>query len=148
MLFVLVSVAQAGELSRISNGWWLSAPTAGVEGTVMQDVNLWVDISAQNVGYGKHVGIRWTDDGWVTWHDAEAWYEGSLGNNQEQWGVDIKPMGTWTADGLRWKYRQWDGDWLYADSTTIEYAIWMTYGAASWWDNNGDHNYSLTLRHE
>lgn len=143
MLFLLATLAHAGEVTRIADGSWLGAATYDLNGNFTQPANLWVDISAQNVGYGKHVGIRWTDDNWATWHDAEAWYEGSLGGGREQWGVDIVPMGTWAISGDKSKYHQWDGDWIFADAVTIEYAIWMSYGGATWWDGN----YAVSLAH-
>lgn len=143
MFFALVSLAQAGDLSRIQNGWWLSSMVPGPNGTIVRDTNLWVDIAATNVGYGKAVGIRWTDDGWATWHDADAWYEGGYGW-QEQWGVDLNPIGTWTL-GSPTLYEQWDGDVVQASSVTIEYALWMSWGGWTWWDDNNGHNYSLTM---
>lgn len=142
---VLVSLAHAENVYRIADGGWDGAVTWWSATGWSETENLWVDISAYNVGYGKRVGIRWTDDGWTTWHDADAWYEGYLGNDWEQWGVDIQPIGRFSGDGNVTKYTDYDGDSVYTDTVTIQYAIWESYGGQTWWNGNGGANYSVTL---
>lgn len=149
LLLVLVapSVAAAGNVYQAGHGSWAGASYPAGDKTTRTDVNVWVDLSVLNLCYVKDVGIRWTDDDWATWHDAAAWYEGSLGSGWERWGVDILPFGGWLWDGGSYRYTTWTGSTRAEPdaSVTVQYAVYFGCGGTYWWDANGGANYTLTL---
>lgn len=139
--------ALAGNVERLADGAWNGATYGWGPKTTRTDKNLWVDLSVANLCYAKSVGIRWTDDGWASWHDAAAWYEGGLAGGREQWGVDILPFGGFLYDGQWGRWVTWTGAVRNEPDAAVEveYAAWFTCGGEVWWDNNGGANYTLTL---
>lgn len=148
LILFLPVAASAANLYQAGHGSWAGATSPWGDKTTRTDVNVWVDLSVYNLCYVKDVGVRWTDDDWATAHDADAWYEGSLGGGWERWGVDIVPMGGFLWDGQSWdRYVSWTGDTRSIDgSVDIEYAAFYSCdGVTWWWDNNGGANYVLVL---
>lgn len=145
-LALLVSVANAGNVNHLAAGSWVSSTTQ-IPGAVNYGHSIWVDLSVYNLAYEKDVGIVWTDDDWATWHEADAWYEGSLGNNWEKWGIDITPIGTRSTAGNLTKWSNFYGGWtdFLSAPITIEYAVYYRAAGGEWWDNNNGQNYTLTL---
>lgn len=145
LLSLFVADASAGNVGSLGGGSWLGAATQ-YGAAVDQDYNVWTDLSVYNLGWQKDVGIRWTDDGWATWHDAAAWYEGSLGGGWERWGVDLAPIGTLGIDGQQHKWSNMYGSWRdVSGPVTIEYALYYRVNGAEYWDNNNGQNYRITL---
>jgi len=142
----LVSHSEAGDLRQIAAGLWVSKP--GAPGQMWSDeISAWFDIQVPNWSYQKYVGIVWTDDGWKTHRFAQAWYEGSLGNNFERWGVDIIPAGILGNSYIG--PASWNGRSLLGpgpQKAEIEYAIfYILPNGYSIWDNNNGQNYRLLI---
>ena len=95
----------------------------------------------QNWSYHKDCGIVWTTDGWtdrIGW--AEAWYEGTIDDGRERWGVDLEHIVDFhfMAEGET-NHDAYDNGYLF------EYAIYYTVNGVTYWDNNGGDNYSIWL---
>lgn len=146
-MLVLLSLAYAQDaVTLLSDGTWVDPeafPEAEADGLRYRDFNFWVDISVENWDPNKSVGIRWTDDNWVTWQDADAWYELNVATETEQWGIDLMPLGTLTNDGAwsTWTNYLGGSQDIRATTLTVEYAVWATMNGTTYWDNNGGANY-------
>lgn len=143
---MLVPASDAGDLQLIGHGLWVSK--SGPPNQVWNDeISMWLDIQVPNWSYDKYVGIVWTDDAWKTHHFAQAWYEGSLGNNYERWGIDIEPIGVLGNSYIG--PAAWNGRSLLGPEyrrAEIEYAIfYILPNGYSIWDNNNGQNYKLLI---
>ncbi len=117
-------------------GCWISASYTNAAGDSVEEASAWIDFLVQNWSYDKDTGIVYTTDGWATASYADAWYEASLSDGRERWGLDLVPAATFT-----WNPQQGD-----PDHVQLEYAIYYTVGGTTWWDNNGGANYVLNLK--
>jgi hypothetical protein len=132
-----VAPAPAPEVTRLADGEWLSnyATPSGVRYGWLWDSNVWVDLAVPADAQPERVGVRWTVDGWQTFTDSEARFEGTRPDGQAQWGVDITP-----AKRMQSCY------WCRPAPVTFEYAAFMTVGGVTVWDNNEGANHALPLR--
>lgn len=140
----LPSVATAGSvLEQRDHGTWMTASWTGDAGETIEEHAIWVDFATWNLSYEKDIGILWTDDGWATSHRAHGWYEGSLADGREQWGVDIVPHSTLTRlpviEGIE------GAPDVALEPITVEYVLFYTVHGWTHWDNNGGANYTLLI---
>ena len=82
-----------------------------------------VAVEVKNLAPVKTVGIRYTDDNWLTWKDSDgAWSSHNNGSDTDQFLVlthsDLKP------------------------GACVQYAIYYRANGSTWWDNNNSANYS------
>lgn len=124
------------QVQRLAEGEWQSnhAAPSGSRYGWFWDSNVWVDMAVAPSVQPEAVGIRWTVDGWQTFNDSPAHFEGTRPDGQAQWGVDITP-----AKRLQSCY------WCEPAPVTFEYAIFMTAQGTTSWNNNGGENFRLPL---
>ena len=140
------NLAKAQELYHIADGAWGNGAQIYGNGFAYETKNFWVDIAIQNLGYNKEVGIVWSDNQWFSWQEASAWYEGSLGDGYEAWGLDVVPCGI--SDTRRYG-KFWVESNGYEQSISssagkyLEYAIYYTIDGVTYWDNNNGENYRV-----
>lgn len=116
------------------DGCWVSHVSWDDNDREAKHVSAWVDYTLPDWSYDKDTGIVWTTDGWQTAHWADGWYESTLWDGRERWGVDIQP-----AQIFLMHPQVPGGDVIF------EYAVYYRIGSASWWDNNGGANYQIEL---
>lgn len=112
--------------------------------------NLWLDFKIRNIGEPQAIGIIWTWNNWADWRAVPAVKEATLAGGEEQWGVDIKPMGTMyyhrSMGFIRW-FPETSSNYVDVVNgrVIIKYAIFYQVGGTWYWDNNGGADYSLVL---
>ena len=132
-----VAAAAAPAPRRLGDGEWLSnyATPSGVRYGWLWDANVWVDVAVPAGVRPDAVGIRWTVDGWQSFTDSAARFEGVRPDGEAQWGVDVTP-----AKRMQSCY------WCRPDPVTFEYAIFLTVGGQTSWDNNDGADHAVPLR--
>lgn len=137
--FEVTPTPTAPPVRRLADGQWASdyAAPSGARYGWFWDANVWVDVALAPKGTSREIGVRWTVDGWQTWTDSPARFEGILPGGEEQWGVDVTP-----AERMRSCY------WCAPTPVTFEYAIFATVDGETTWDNNGGEDYSIELATE
>jgi hypothetical protein len=95
-----------------------------------------ISLIVASLDYDKDIRLRYSTDGWATWHEIGigtgtnhlAW-QGGIGGGLERWGGDLDIPGA---------------------VTTVDYALVYRHGVVGgaqsfeFWDNNGGSNYHLT----
>ncbi|MCX7923958.1 MAG: CBM21 domain-containing protein [Clostridia bacterium] len=81
-------------------------------------------IYLKNLGYDKVVKVVYSYDNWVTTKECTATYQANVGNNTE----------SWTFQGS-----------VPTQATEVKFAIAYTVNGVTYWDNNFNSNYTLSI---
>ena len=83
-----------------------------------------VQASVKNIAYHKVVKVRYTEDNWATYKEAELKYNYSVaGTDSEIWSTEIKVQ----------------------DSSSLQFSISYTVNGRTYWDNNFGFNYDRSF---
>lgn len=152
----------ATEIVKLDYDQWADSVVEFTNGDKGQNINFWVDMAIENLGYNKDVTVVWTSNDWATWHETPAFYEGTLVDGREQWGADILEAGTVSTRyyGTFWEhnydYSENSTDWLdgnVCDSATESCSVNVRFAlryidletGVEYWDNNNGDNYTIVL---
>ncbi|SMF70101.1 hypothetical protein SAMN06296036_12591 [Pseudobacteriovorax antillogorgiicola] len=100
-------------MSLKDSGTWPISP--GLEASPPES-GVWIDI--ETFGFMTAVGIRYTTDGWNSFKDVQARYEGGLDGERSQWGVDLA-----LQDGI----------------SLVEFVVYGDSNSGRIWDQGGNH---------
>lgn len=88
--------------------------------------SIYGSIVLKDLGYDKIVKVRYSTDGWQTFHETDAYY-------QPSYETDVQ---VWEFNTIKNSYIPW--------STGGEYVIKYTVNGITYWDNNFESNYSFS----
>ncbi|QUI23948.1 hypothetical protein HZI73_17340 [Vallitalea pronyensis] len=88
--------------------------------------SIYGSIILKDLGYDKVVKVRYTTDGWQTFHETDAYYQPS-----SETGVEV-----WEFNTIKNSYIPW--------SSGGQYVIRYIVNGVTYWDNNFGDNYSFS----
>lgn len=85
-----------------------------------------INVSLKNLGTNKVARVRYTEDNWATWRDANLSYVKTNQDSSEEWGCYINHSN-------------------YSIINNFHYAVYYQVNGQTYWDNNFGRNYNYTF---
>ncbi|KAJ3277262.1 hypothetical protein HDU76_010454, partial [Blyttiomyces sp. JEL0837] len=82
----------------IINTYHTETYLGGEDGFYDYDYSLQVDFAVKNVAFVKEVGIRFTNNSWSNYYEAQAHYNKTLDNGYELWTLFMDRGGIYNVD--------------------------------------------------
>ncbi|KAI8622585.1 hypothetical protein BC830DRAFT_1191533 [Chytriomyces sp. MP71] len=129
-----------------------SSPASPTTATSQQPQRLTATILIRNLAYAKTVRVRYTTDGWNSFHEVEATYQGivmpstptSPGIDRFMAALEVDRIQPPTAPSLAQWYES--GRDYEHETLVFEVAVHGVMSGVEHWDNNGGRNHGIVLR--